>query len=87
MKQLVYPAVLYRDSENDAFTIAIHDLGIVADGKTVEDAYFVAQEHLTAMFECASKLGCEIDMPSPFIKVWKENKPKENIVILVDALA
>ena len=85
MKELVYPAVLYRDNENDAFTIAIHDLGIVADGKTVEDAFFVAQEHLTAMFECASKLGCEIDAPSPFIKVWRDNK--ENIVILVDALA
>ena len=84
MKQLVYPAVLYRDNENDAFTIAIHDLGIVADGKTVEDAYFIAQEHLTAMFECAMRLDCEIEAPSPFIKVWNENK--ENIVILVDAL-
>ena len=85
MRQLVYPAVLYKDDESDAFTIAIHDLGIVADGKTVEDAYFIAQEHLTAMFECANKLGCEIDMPSPFINVWRDNK--ENIVILVDALA
>ena len=86
MKELVYPAVLYKDEENDAYTIAIHDLGIVTDGKTVEDAYINAREHLTAMFECAIRLDCEIEAPSPFIKVWNENK-KENIVILVDALA
>lgn len=85
MKELVYPAVLYKDKEADAFTIAIHDLGIVTEGKTVEDAFVNARDHLTAMFECAVKLDCEIDAPSPFIKIWKENK--ENIVILVDALA
>ena len=85
MRELVYPAVLYRDKDADAFTIAIHDLGIVTEGKTVEEAFVNAQEHLTAMFECAVKLDCEIDAPSPFIKIWKENR--ENIVILVDALA
>ena len=85
MKELVYPAVLYRDKEADAFTIAIHDLGIVTEGRTVEEAFVNAQEHLTAMFECAVKLDCEIDAPSPFIKIWKENR--DNIVILVDALA
>lgn len=85
MKELVYPAILYKDKENDAFSILVPDLGIATDGKTVEDAFLSAREHLTAMFECAVKLDCEIDAPSPFIKVWRENK--ENIVILVDALA
>ena len=84
MKELVYPAVSYKDKQWDAFTIAIHDLGIVTEGKTVEEAFINAREHLTAMFECAVKLDCEIDAPSPFIKIWKENK--DNIVILVDAL-
>lgn len=85
MKELVYPAVLYKDKETDEFTIAIHDLGIITEGKTVEDAFINARDHLTAMFECAVKFDCEIDAPSPFLKVWRENK--ENIVILVDALA
>ena len=85
MKDLVYPAVIYKDENDGGFTIAIHDLGIVTEGKTVEDAFVNARDHLTAMFECAVKLDCEIDAPSPFIKIWKENK--ENIVILVDALA
>lgn len=85
MKELVYPAVLYKDNDTDAYTIAIHDLGIVTEGKSVEDAFVNARDHLTAMFECAIKLDCEIDAPSPFIKIWNENKG--NIVILVDALA
>ena len=85
MNELVYPAVLYKDKESEAFTIAIHDLNIITEGKTVEDAFINAREHLTAMFECAIKFDCEIEAPSPFLKVWRENK--ENIVILVDALA
>lgn len=85
MKDLVYPAVLYKDKESDAYTIAIHDLAIITEGKSVEEAFVNARDHLTAMCECAIKLDCEIDAPSPFIKVWKANKG--NIVILVDALA
>lgn len=85
MKELIYPAVLYKDEETGAYAIAIHDLDIYTDGQTVEEAFINARDHLTAIFECAVRLDCEIEAPSPFIKVWNANK--ENIVILVDALA
>lgn len=89
MKNLVYPAVLYRDEETGSYTIILKDLGIVTDGETVEDAYIRAKGHLCAMVDCAIKFDCDIEAPTEFLKVYKENnKGKEkNIVLLVDALA
>ena len=89
MKDLVYPAIIYKDENNQGFTIAIHDLGIVTDGETVVDAYIKAKEYLCAMVDCAIKFDCDIEAPSDFEVIYKkEQKGKEkNIVLLVDALA
>lgn len=93
MKELVYPAVLYKDDENGTntgwYTISIADLGIVTEGETVVDAYIKAKEYLCAMVDCALKFDCEIESPSDFDKVYRDNNKgnKKNIVLLVDALA
>ena len=93
MKELVYPAVLYKDDERGTntgwYTISINDLGIVTEGETIVDAYIKAKEYLCAMVDCAIKFDCEIESPSDFEKVYKENNTgkNKNIVLLVDALA
>ena len=87
MKDLVYPAVIYKDENNMGYTIAIHDLGIVTDGETVVDAYIKAKEYLCAMVDCAIKFDCDIESPSDFETVYKKNTKEKNIVLLVDALA
>ena len=93
MKELVYPAVIYKDDERGTnsgwFTISIQDLGIVTEGETIVDAYIKAKEYLCAMVDCAIKFDCEIESPSDFEKVYKENHKgkNNNIVLLVDALA
>lgn len=93
MKELVYPAVLYKDDESGTntgwYTISIADLGIVTEGETVVDAYIKAKEYLCAMVDCAIKFDCEIESPSDFDKVYRDNNKgnKKNIVLLVDALA
>ena len=93
MKELVYPAVIYKDDENGTgtgwYTIAIQDLGIVTEGASIVDAYIKAKEYLCAMVDCAIKFDCEIESPSDFEKVYKENNKgkNKNIVLLVDALA
>jgi len=87
MKDLVYPAVIYKDENNMGYTIAIHDLGIVTDGETVVDAYIKAKEYLCAMVDCAIKFDCDIESPSDFEAVYKKNTKEKNIVLLVDALA
>ena len=89
MKDLVYPAVLYKDENNGGYTIAIHDLGIVTDGATVVDAFIKAKEDLCAMINCAIKYECDIEAPTEFEKVYKDNNKGKvkNIVLLIDALA
>ena len=89
MKNLVYPAVLYKDEETGNYTIILKDLGIVTDGETVEDAYIRAKGHLCAMVDCAIKFDCDIEAPTDFVTVYKENNSgkEKNIVLLVDALA
>lgn len=89
MKDLVYPAVIYKDENDGGFTIAIHDLGIITEGTTIVDAYIKAKEYLCAMVDCAIKFDCDIEAPSDFEEIYKkEQKGKEkNIVLLVDALA
>lgn len=89
MKDLVYPAILYKDDEMGTntgwYTIKIPDLGIVTDGETVVDAYIKAKEFLCATIDCAIKFDCDIESPSDFEKVYKENK--KWIVLLIDALS
>lgn len=93
MKELVYPAVIYKDDERGTntgwYTISIGDLGIVTEGETIVDAYIKAKEYLCAMVDCAIKFDCEIESPSDFEKIYKENNKgkNKNIVLLVDALA
>ena len=89
MKNLVYPAVLFKDEEANAYTILVEDLGISTDGDTVEDAFIRAKAHLCAMVDCAIKFDCDIEAPSDFMEIYKKNNAGKvkNIVLLVDALA
>ncbi|MBE7076624.1 MAG: hypothetical protein E7374_01885 [Clostridiales bacterium] len=88
-EDLVYPAIVIKDDEKGTntgfFSILIPDLGISTDGESVVDAYIKAKEYLCATVDCAIKFDCEINAPSEFEKVYKDNK--ENIVLLIDALA
>ena len=89
MKDLVYPAVVYEDENNQGYTIAIHDLGIVTDGETIVTAYIKAKEYLCAMVDCAIKFDCDIEAPSDFMEIYNKNNngKMKSIVLLIDALA
>ena len=89
MKDLVYPAVIYKDENDEGFTIAIHDLGIVTEGTTIVDAYIKAKEYLCAMVDCAIKFDCDIEAQSDFMVIYNKNNngKMKNIVLLIDALA
>ena len=87
MKDLVYPAVVYKDEDNNGYTIAIHDVGVFVDAETIVDAYIKAKEYLCAMVDCAIKFDCEIETPSDFEKIYNDKGKIKNIVLLVDALA
>ena len=69
MKNLVYPAVVYKDENDGGFTIAIHDLGIVTEGETVVDAYIKAKEYLCAMVDLPL-VGGNLQLGAQFHWVW-----------------
>lgn len=77
-----YPCVFYYDADSNSYTAAIHDLELFAEGATVEEAFEQAKEVLTMFLKYAKKYDEEINEPTPFEEVKKDNK---NIVCLVDA--
>jgi len=77
-----YPAVFYKDEDEDGFTVAFHDLSLFTEGKTVEEAFLRAKEFLTAYIKYSKKYDEEIPEASSFDDVSKDNK---NLVFLIDA--
>lgn len=77
-----YPCVFYYDAETNSYTAAIHDLDLFVEGDTVEEAFENAKKLLTSFLKYAKKFDEEINEPTPFEEVKKNNN---NIVCLVDA--
>lgn len=82
MQQFVFPAILYKDTENRGYTIVFHDLNICTEGSTVEDAFLRAKEFLNVYCKCALEYNGEVEEATKYVDVVTEDK---NIVLLVDA--
>ena len=85
MKDYVYPAVIYPDSEGRGYTISLPDVNIVTEGVTVEDAFLRAKDFLSNYIEVCGVLDAEIDDATPFVDTVKKN-PK-HVIILVNTPA
>ncbi len=83
MKQFVFPAVLYKDTENRGYTILLNDVNICTEGSSVEDAFLRAKEMLEIYCRCAIEYNGEIEEATKYENVEAE---KSNIVLLVDAV-
>lgn len=83
MKQFVFPAVLYKDTENRGYTIILNDVNICTEGVSVEDAFWRAKEFLEVYCRCAIDYNGEIEEATKFENV---EAGKNNIVLLVDAV-
>ncbi|HBP44115.1 MAG TPA: hypothetical protein DD621_05595 [Clostridiales bacterium] len=83
MKKFVYPAVLFYYAEEKQYTIAMFDIEVFAEGKTVEEAVNVAQVYLDKYLECAFSYGIDIPEATPF-ETMIDRYPK-NLVVLVES--
>ncbi len=83
MEQFVFPAVLYKDSENRGYTIILSDVNICTEGVSVEDAFLRAKEFLEVYVRCAMEYNGEIE---PATKYEDVDAGKNNIVLLIDAI-
>lgn len=83
MKKFVYPAVLFYDAENEQYTLAMFDIEVYCEGKTVEAAVATAQLYLDKYLEIALNNEIEIPEASEF-EVMIDKFPK-NMVVLVES--
>ncbi len=83
MKKFVYPAVLFFDEAENQYTIAMFDIEVYAEGKTVEEAVSAAQDYLNKYLECAFAYEVEIPEATPFEQMI-DMYPK-NLVVLVES--
>ncbi len=80
----IFPAVFYRDDENDNYVVAFEDVRIYCQGKTVEEAFFVARKYLKDFCKLSIKMYGEVQEKARTYLESQSNHKKE-IVLLVDA--
>lgn len=80
-QQYTFPAIFYKDEENDSYTVAFADLDIFTEGETIEEAYDSAKEFLQAYIKYSLKEYGEIEQASSFDDVKKQHE-KETIMLV-----
>ena len=80
----IFPAVFYRDDENDNYIVAFDDVRIYCQGKSIEEAFFVARKYLKEFCKLSIKMYGEVQEKARTYLESKDNHKKE-IVLLVDA--
>lgn len=83
MKKFVFPAVLFFDETEQQYTIAMFDIQVFAEGKTVEEAVNNAQKFLDSYLQIAFSYDVEVPEATPFEKMI-DMYPK-NLVVLVES--
>ncbi|NCB48106.1 MAG: hypothetical protein EOM55_00525 [Clostridia bacterium] len=82
--EYIFPATFYKDEENDNFIVAFDDLRLFCQGKTVEEAFFIARKYLKDYCKLSLKMYGEVlERPRTFIEARAQHK--KDIVMLVDA--
>ena len=65
MNTFVYPALFHFNQNDGSYTITYPDLpGCVSEGKSLENALYMAQDALRQWLECAIGVGQEIPPPA-----------------------
>ena len=65
MNTFVYPALFHRNEDDGSYTITYPDLpGCISEGKSLENALYMAQDALSQWLECTLEVGQEIPAAS-----------------------
>ncbi len=80
----IFPAVFYKDEENDDYLVAFEDVRIYCEGKTIEDAFFTARRYLKDFCKLSLKMFGEVrEKPRTYLEARQNHK--HEVVLLVDA--
>ena len=81
MNTFVYPALFHFNENDRSFTITYPDLpGCVSEGKSLENALYMAQDALRQWLECTLEVGQEIPAASRVADVAHEQGEFVNLV-------
>ena len=84
MDHYIFPAVFYKDEENDNYIVAFDDVQVYCMGKTIEEAFFTARKYLRDYCRLSIKMYGEVQEKA---RTYLESAEihKGEIVLLVDA--
>lgn len=83
--EYVFPAVFYKDEENDRYIVAFDDVEVYCQGRTVEEAFVVAKRYLEEFCRLSMKMFGEVqEKPRDYLESREIHK--NEIVMLVDAM-
>ena len=84
MENYIFPAVFYKDEENDNYIVAFDDVQVYCMGKSVEEAFFTARKYLRDFCRLSIKMYGEVqEKPRTYLESREIHKGE--IVLLVDA--
>ena len=81
MAKYMYPAVVYFDDVINEYAMAVYDVNVFADGKTMEEVYALAKSYLKEYVEIALELNGFIPNASSF-EAMQQKYPDETVVML-----
>ena len=81
MAKYMYPAVVYFDDVINEYAMAVYDVNVFADGKTMEEVYALAKSYLKEYVEIALELNGFVPASSSF-EAMQEKYPDETVVML-----
>lgn len=84
MQNFVYPAVVYKDLDNDLYVINIEDLYLVGEGNSVEEAHEHVKGLLERYIQTTLSFGLDFVPPTKFEEI-RAKYPK-NLVMLVECI-
>ncbi len=81
MAKFMYPAVVYYDDVINQYALAVYDVNVFADGKTMEEAYTMAKAYLKEYVEISLELNGFVPNASSF-EAMQEKYQDETVVML-----
>ena len=78
----IYPAVVYKENEDEPFVMVLPDVNIVSEGDTIEDALKDARNQLKVYLTCVKSFNANLAKATDFMEF--REKYKNQILLLVE---
>ncbi len=84
MQGYLYPALFYKDNEENLYRVYFPDIELSTEGAVMEEAFLYAKEFLKAYFVKVQQYDFDFNLPSSFEQV-KATAPKDFNIMLIYA--